>query len=510
MKDYSKLYGNPKILVVEDDETQLDLLTEMIREEGVDVVACSCGVQAMQRLNTREFDVAVVDLNLPDLKAEQFLEALIPFAETTSIIINTGFASYESARDALNIGIFAYVEKASDPNELLRHIHRACHARLRRYSQDLEKAVEERTKALRQANKKIKQSEENYRSIFETAASLITSVNIDGNIVDCNSRIESTLGYTKKEILGQSMASIFHLDDLARAQAALAMVLTQGCSHNQEYRMIRKDGRIIHVNISSSVFQGKPDTPLRTICIVDDITERKQSEARVLKYQAKLRSLASELTLTEERLRRNIATQLHDTVSQSLAMAKMQVASLREQIKDMHVHDALCSVHDSLDRVLLDSRTLTAQLCFPTLDILGFEKAVKNHLEEEIQNRCGLLTVFQTDGLPKPLDQDVRAVLFRGVREILTNIGKHAQAKAVEVSLQRQDNQIVVAVKDNGRGCDLTRTQTQGSGFGILSIDEALNRLGGQLILDSTPGAGYKATMIAPLKAEASPQVLKR
>lgn len=495
-------YGSPKILVVEDDETQLDLLTEMITDEGLDVVPCSCGLQAMQKLKTHEFDVAVVDLNLPDLKAEQFIKALIPFAETTSIIIHTGFASYESARDALNIGIFAYVEKAGDPNALLRHIHRACHTRLRRYSQDLEKAVEERTKALSQANKKLKQSEENYRSIFETAASLITSVNVEGIIVDCNCRIESTLGYTKKEILGQPLASIMHPEDMANPQKSLIAVLTQGCSHNRECRMIHRDGRIIHVDMNSSVFRNKQGSCVRTICIIDDITERKEAEARLLDYQGRLRSLASELTLTEERLRRNIATQLHDTVSQTLAMAKVQVASLREQITDSPVRQALDSVHDSLDRVLLDSRTLTAQLCFPTLDILGFEKAVKNHLEEEVQNRYGLHTLFTTDGQPKPLDQDVRAVLFRGVREILTNIGKHAQAQAVEVSLQRDNNTIVVAVKDNGKGCDLTRTRTQSRGFGILSIDEALNRLGGQLLLDSAPGAGYKATMIAPLKTE--------
>lgn len=492
---------NPKILIVEDDEHQLHIMTELIHDEGFEVTGCIRGIEAMQWLNQRIFDVVVVDLNLPDIKPEQFLKALIPFAESASIIINTGFASYESARDALNIGIFAYVEKADDPQVLLRHIYRACNTQLRRYSQDLEQAVEERTKALTQANEQLRMSEENYRSIFETAASLINSVTPDGVIVDCNQRIKAVLGYTKEELIGQNISRLIHPDDLHSATIILDQIFAQGHSYNKEIRMIRKEGTVIQVNINSSVFKDKQGE-CRTICIIDDITERKHAEARLLEYQAKLRSLASELTLTEERLRKNVATKLHDTVSQTLAMAKVEVASLREHITDTPVRQALTNVHDSLDRVLLDSRSLTSQLCFPILDILGFEKAVEKRLEEEIQGKYGLHTIFENDGQPKPLEEDVQAVLFRGVREILMNIIKHAHASIVEMSLLRENNDILVSIKDNGKGCDLATLQSQNNGFGMLSIDEALNRLGGSLTIQSEPGQGFTAIMRAPVKTK--------
>ena len=126
-------------------------------------------------------------------------------------------------------------------------------------------------------------------------------------------------------------------------------------------------------------------------------------------------------------------------------------------------------------------------------------------LADEIQEKHGIETEFENDGQLKPLDKDIRMLLFRDVRELLVNIVKHAQAHKVKVSVRRVDGHIHVSVEDDGVGFDpveVTSTAAQKAKFGLFSIRERLEQLGGLIEIDSEPGHGSKITMIAPLKNE--------
>ncbi len=139
------------------------------------------------------------------------------------------------------------------------------------------------------AERALIESEEKYRSIFETAANLITSVNTEGIIVDCNRRINEFLGYTRRDIIGQSMAKIIHPDDLSKAEQSLGEILSKGYSFNKEYRMVRKDGAVRNVSINSSGLTDSEGNYIRTICIIDDITDRTQALEALQKSESNLR-----------------------------------------------------------------------------------------------------------------------------------------------------------------------------------------------------------------------------
>jgi signal transduction histidine kinase len=144
-------------------------------------------------------------------------------------------------------------------------------------------------------------------------------------------------------------------------------------------------------------------------------------------------------------------------------------------------------------------------LSFPILYELGFETAVAAWLTDQIQEKHGIATEFQDDEQPKPLDDDVRVFLFRDVRELLINVVKHAQAKKVKVSIRKVGSEMYVSVEDDGRGFDLEKiaaTAVREGGFGLFSIRERLEQLGGRLEIESAPGCGTKATLIVPLKQE--------
>jgi PAS domain S-box-containing protein len=236
-----------------------------------------------------------------------------------------------------------------------------------------------------------------------------------------------------------------------------------------------------------------------------DITERKKAEQKLLEYQKQLKRLAAQLALAEERERRRIAGELHDHVSQSLALAKIKLDSLHSALRSQPLAGVIEDLSGSIEKAIQDTRTLTFDLSYPILYELGFEAAVVEWLNEQVRDKNGIAVEFADDNQPKPLDDDVRVLLFRNVRELLINCIKHANADRVRVGIRRINDSIEVTVEDNGVGFDLTEVKSMAarrSEFGLLSIRESLEELGGRFEIESKPGAGCKATMTAPLKGE--------
>lgn len=144
-------------------------------------------------------------------------------------------------------------------------------------------------------------AKEDYRSIFDTAANLITSVDADGIIVDCNNQVQNFLGYKREQIIGYPMAKIIHPDHLDKASQSLQEILETGYSYDKEYKMVRKDGTLIDVIINSSGMNKTNGNYERTICIINDITERKTSEKRIEYLTSVLKSIrnVNQLIVTE-------------------------------------------------------------------------------------------------------------------------------------------------------------------------------------------------------------------
>lgn len=230
---------------------------------------------------------------------------------------------------------------------------------------------------------------------------------------------------------------------------------------------------------------------------------RKQLDTDVNELAQDRASLASQLSLTEERERRRLATELHDQIGQSLVFCKLKLDQLRISAASSDITEALGDVCKSLERVIQDTRTLTFDLSSPILYKFGFEAAVAEWLNDEIHKKYGIETELKEDGLHKPLGDDIRAVLFRNVRELLINVVKHAQAKNVKVSIRRDDGDMRVTVEDDGIGFDAVEAKSmaaQRAEFGLFSIQERLEQLGGHVEINSAPGRGSRITMIAPLE----------
>jgi len=232
-----------------------------------------------------------------------------------------------------------------------------------------------------------------------------------------------------------------------------------------------------------------------------EVRERELRQKEILSYQEKLRGLSAELILTEERERREIATDLHDVIGQTLAMAKMKAGALRGHCAAAEASSDLKNLSGFIDEAILATRNLTFQLASPILYELGLESALER-LAEDTRRRHGLEIDFRGEGRRVPLPTETSVLIFKAVRELLMNAVKHSKASAVRVRVRRAAGRIAVTVRDNGLGFNAAAASVYDGdkgGFGLFSIREKVSRLGGAFRLSSRPGAGTLAVITAPL-----------
>jgi PAS domain S-box-containing protein len=357
----------------------------------------------------------------------------------------------------------------------------------------------------KKTERELRESQERLKVLFESAPDAIYLTDLEGRFVDGNRAAEDLVGFKKAELIGKSLAEsgLLNAEDLSKAAANLEKVAAGKPSGPTEYLLKRKDGRLIGIEVRT--FPVRIGGKMLSLGIARDVTARKRAQQKLLDDREKLKSLASQLSLTEERERHRLATELHDHISQSLVISKIKLDQLRGSQAAGEMAGAIEDVSRCLGQVIQNTRTLTFDLSYPILYELGFEAAVAEWLTEEIQEKHGIETGFQDDGQVKPLDDDIRALLFRNVRELLINVVKHAKAHHVKVCIRKADKHISVNVEDDGMGFDpveVGATAAKKAEFGLFSIRERLEQLGGRIEIESKPGCGTKITMTAPLKYE--------
>ncbi len=224
-----------------------------------------------------------------------------------------------------------------------------------------------------------------------------------------------------------------------------------------------------------------------------------EREEEALRYQAQLRRLSSELSLTEERERRRIAQDIHDRIGHTLTTAAMKLRLLQDQ-KTLSGPARLDEIHALIDQSIQDTQSLTFELSPPVLYDLGLEAAL-DWLAEQTQKQHGIPVAFVDDMSDKPIDESLRILLFQAVRELLFNVVKHSQAKKAVVSTAKEGDNIRIVIEDDGIGFEASKKdpQLKRGGFGLFSIQERLRQQGGRLEIKSGSNAGSRVTLISPM-----------
>jgi PAS domain S-box-containing protein len=372
----------------------------------------------------------------------------------------------------------------------------------------LEKANEEMRLEIAERGrieKALMESESRFRTIIREAALGIALIDKQGRVIEGNPALLTMLGYSPEELQGMEFTRINHPENAESSWINFQKLLTGRQDVSQvETRYIRKDGWSGWGRQSISLVREAGGKPQFAIALFEDITERRESEEKIRTYQEQLQSLASELSLTEERERRRLATVLHDHIAQLLVIAKAKFEKVQESALFRSIAKPMEEIRKLIEESIRYTRSLIFELSPPILYDLGFEPAME-WLAEHMQQQYGLVVIVEDDEQSKPLDNEARVLLFRAVRELLFNVLKHAQASYTKVCIRRVDEQLRIVVEDNGVGFapdKLVASSGKIEGFGLFSIRERLNYFGGHMEIESIPGEATRVMLSFPLQPD--------
>jgi PAS domain S-box-containing protein len=373
-------------------------------------------------------------------------------------------------------------------------------------------------------------SEEQFRSVAQTASDAIITLNQQGQVVFWNPEAEKMFGFKAEEMMGESIIRIIpepfreaHIKGMERtAQSGEANLI----GRTTEVIGLRKKGEEFPLELSLSNWKTKEGSfftgILRDITVRKrmerdllkaredlegriqertanleqavkalraEINDRKRAEKALRESENQLRNLSAELLLTQEKERRKIARELHDSIGQILAATKFSLESLLNQIEKgsspsrEKFEPIISLVQNSIEEV----RRISSDLWPSILDDLGLLLTI-NWFCRNFQGVYSAIQVekqvfIQENEVPGPL----KTVIYRVLQEAMNNVAKYSQAVKVRISLQKLGGRIEFIVQDFGVGFDLP---TFPRGLGLASMKERTELSGGIFQISSTRGEG--------------------
>ena len=354
---------------------------------------------------------------------------------------------------------------------------------LKKNQQELEGRVRERTISLEQKTAEVVEK----AAMLDLASDAIFVKTAEGAISYWNQGAERLYGWTAEEAIGRAPRELLRTEYSVPLQEIESRDTWEG-----ELRHTTRDGSRIVVASRWTTLRGDDGSPVGWLEINTDITGRKRAEEAARRLSGRI------LTLQDEE-RRRIARELHDSLGQYLAALKMNLDQITAATDGQSARTLECS--EIVDKCLTETRTISHLLHPPLLEEAGFASAARWYIDG-FARRSGIEVNLD---LPKDvgrLGEDAEIALFRAVQEALTNVHRHAGGSTVDISLRVNQQQVVLEVRDDGKGIPQDRLQrlNEGdtAGVGIAGIRERVRELNGMLEIQSGP-FGTRMTVTVPL-----------
>jgi len=348
----------------------------------------------------------------------------------------------------------------------------------------------------------LRESEERYRSVIETAGSIILVLAPDNRILEWNREAESVYGWRRDEAIGRDLEVCFPGDIQRVLKDHLGQVMA-----GKEIRGIetaicaRGRVRVLCWNLDRLVDSQGQATGI--IAVAQDITERKRVEEQLHKTLNQVRTLSGRVEVVREEERARIARELHDELGVGLTCLKIDLSRLQSLIGDGSgpwkapmMDEKIRSMMDFIDTQIVAVQRLVTELRPPVLDDLGLLAALEWQAQD-FEHRTGVRCRFSATHPDLPLDSDRASMIFRICQEALTNVARHAHATEVDVSLEVREGTLLLQVKDNGQGVPEEKLFAPQS-LGLLGMRERADLFGGHVSIIGQGNRGTTVTMVLP------------
>jgi PAS domain S-box-containing protein len=339
-------------------------------------------------------------------------------------------------------------------------------------------------------------SEEQYRTVVETAHDGVVSIDEDSQILFVNPAAVRIFGYEASELIGRPLTMLMPEFLREMHKVGLKRYLATGQRHIDwqgiELVGLRKNVEEFPVEVSF----GEVTRERRRIFtgFIRDIKDRKQAEEE-------LRKLSGRLLRLQDEERRRIGRELHDSTGQDLVALATMVGQLRSSIPpgDRKSDRLLSECKALAERCIREVRTLSYLLHPPVLDRAGLEDAIRDYVKGFI-DRTGIQLELEMSPRVGRMARDIELAVFRVVQESLTNIQRHSGSKQAKIRIHRGSD-LTLEISDFGRGVSASVRKEKGEpgfevGVGIPSMQERVKLIGGRLEIDSTShGTSVRVTI---------------
>jgi PAS domain S-box-containing protein len=349
----------------------------------------------------------------------------------------------------------------------------------------------------RKAEAVLRESEKRFRVMADTTPSLIWMCDEQGKVIYLNERRVAFAGPDPGAGYGDTWTAYVHPDDLRPVLAALSWALKSRKTFSKEYRLRRRDGVYRWMFDVASPRVNGDGSFAGFIGSAIDVTDQKLA-------QEALEKVGGRLLEAQEEERRHIARELHDDISQKLALLAMELAQANRSVNGSPeaTKQRLEEIRRHCSDVAHDVQSLSHQLHNSKLDYLGIVAALRGFCKE-FSRQYDVSIEFKDKNVPTRLPKNVSLCLFRVAQEALHNAVKYSGTKEVAVEVSVAGDELQLVVNDEGAGFNVEEAKKE-SGLGLLSMQERVHLVHGVLRIESRPGEGTRIVVSLPLMAERS------
>lgn len=346
--------------------------------------------------------------------------------------------------------------------------------------------------------KEYRASKKRFETIFNQSSLGKKIIDSDLRIIKVNQALIDNLQYSEKELLGANIIDLSHPDFKDNWEVLRDELWNNDrLSFSIDTCLIKKDKSTVWCHVTSIIFEDNGKTLGYTV--IEDISERKRLEQVEKDYQEKKLVIQQEAEIvkailnTQEKERARIAEGLHNSLGQLLFAAQIELNQIYFRNHSENDLSALKRTEELLQKSIQECRMISHQLMPAILHDFGLKAAIEgicNDMSGSVNFTCNIRLWNDKN------DKYFEIIVYRLVQELILNICKHSQATYGSVSIEENEENVIITVKDNGRGFDLEGAQ--GRGIGLYSIRNNVTLLKGNVQIQSTLGKGTVITISLP------------
>ncbi|NOT50557.1 MAG: PAS domain-containing protein [Chitinophagaceae bacterium] len=470
------------LLVIEDNPGDFLLLQQYLIRSQLPIGKITHADRMAQvpgLVNENKFDIALLDLSLPDSQGVDSVIALDHLMPQDPIVVFSGMSTLEIAIETISLGAQDYLIKGEFDEKML--------AKTIQYSMERKRTME-----------KLLESNERFQFVNKATHDTIWEWNYATRQGVWGEGFSKTFGYPaeKQQYDEFWIEEYIHPEDRQRVIQKIQYHINSGLERWQdEYRFLNFDGTYKDVFDRGYILYDIQKKPYRMIGAMTDLTEKKKLEAELADQQLKQQKLITEVTIqAQEKERDELGRELHDNINQILATVKMYIGMIRD--KETVPKDLISQCHVLISETMAEIRKLSHSLVSPSLGDIGLGEAILE-LAREI-NMTNKIQVELISNLPKDdaMDSRLELMLYRVVQEQINNILKYAEAKKVIISLKKIADVFYLSILDDGIGFDVAKAV---KGIGLKNIRNRVEYYSGSMNIISSPGNGCNIDISIPI-----------